>query len=123
MCCARSGGGTIRLREELAHEANRGLGAAQAWLEPVHAQHPSVSYADLFTLAGAVAIEAMGGPHIPWRSGRVDERDAAKVTPDGRLPEADKGKPEATAAGLRKTFGRMGAHLHARMHAVLAGCG
>ena len=68
-----------------------------------------MSYADLFTLAGAVAIEAMGGPRIPWRAGRVDECDDAKVPPDGRLPEADKGKPEATAAGLRATFGRMGA--------------
>jgi cytochrome c peroxidase len=62
-----------------------------------------------------VAIEAMGGPHIPWRSGRVDESDASKVTPDGRLPDADKGRPEATAAGLRATFGRMGARTHMRM--------
>jgi cytochrome c peroxidase len=110
----RSGGGTIRLREELAHGANKGLGAAQAWLAPVRARHPGVSHGDLFTLAGAVAIERMGGPHIPWRSGRVDESDdVAKVTPDGRLPDADKGRPEATAAGLRATFGRMGARVRA----------
>jgi cytochrome c peroxidase len=104
-----SGGGTIRFREELAHGANAGLDKAVAWLEPVHAKHPTLSYADLYTLSGAVAVEAMGGPAITWRAGRVDAMDPAAVTPDGRLPEADNGRPEATAAALRKTFGRMGA--------------
>lgn len=33
---------------------------------------PWISYGDLWTLAGATAIEAMGGPHIPWRPGRHD---------------------------------------------------
>jgi catalase (peroxidase I) len=30
------------------------------------------------------------------------------VTPDGRLPDADKGGPKATAVHLREVFGRMG---------------
>jgi len=30
-------------------------------LEPIKAKYPWISYADLWTLAGAVAIEAMGG--------------------------------------------------------------
>ena len=55
-----------------------------------------LTYADLYTLAGAEAISAMGGPKIPWRSGRVDSLEASDVTPDGRLPEADKGNPMAT---------------------------
>ncbi len=99
----------MRFKEELSHGANAGLDQAVAWLEPVHAKHPSVSYADLYTLSGAVAVEAMGGPAVTWRAGRVDAMDPKAVTPDGRLPDADKGKPEATAAALRATFGRMGA--------------
>jgi cytochrome c peroxidase len=34
--------------------------------------------------------------------------DPVAVTPDGRLPEADKGNPMATAKGLRDIFYRMG---------------
>jgi hypothetical protein len=48
------------------------------------------------------------GPKIPWRAGRVDAPDANAVTPDGRLPDADKGSPGKTAQGLRNTFYRMG---------------
>ena len=33
----------------------------------------------------------MGGPQIPFSYGRVDEMDPSAVTPDGRLPDADKG--------------------------------
>jgi cytochrome c peroxidase len=38
----------------------------------------------------------------------VDSLENSDVTPDGRLPEADKGNPMATAAGLRTVFNRMG---------------
>ena len=124
--------GTLRFKEELSHGANAGLDKAVAWLEPVEAKHPRVSFADLSTYAGAVAIEAMGGPYIPWRSGRVDTHDASAVTPDGRLPAADRGSPPRTAAGLRETFGRMGfgdreivalsgAHALGRCHAENSG--
>lgn len=53
----------------------------------------------------------MGGPTIPWSSGRVDAVDASAVTPDGRLPNADSGPPGADpsdAAHLRTIFNRMG---------------
>jgi cytochrome c peroxidase len=53
----------------------------------------------------------MGGPTIPWRSGRVDEMDPSAVTPDGRLPNADSGPPGAEksdADHLRAIFNRMG---------------
>lgn len=127
-----SGGGTIRFKEELAHGANAGLDKAVAWLEPVHAAHPQVSYADIYTYAGAIAVEEMGGPAVTWRAGRVDAMTPDAVTPDGRLPEADAGRPEATAAALRKTFGRMGfsdrelvalsgAHALGRCHAENSG--
>jgi hypothetical protein len=53
----------------------------------------------------------MGGPVIPWSSGRVDALDASAVTPDGRLPNADSGPPgsdPADAAHVRAIFNRMG---------------
>jgi catalase (peroxidase I) len=58
-----------------------------------------------------VAINTMGGPTIPWSSGRVDAIDASAVTPDGRLPNADSGPPGADpsdGAHLRFIFNRMG---------------
>lgn len=57
------------------------------------------------------SIRMMGGPTIPWSSGRVDELDKSAVTPDGRLPSADSGPPGADpsdAAHLRTIFYRMG---------------
>ena len=55
-----SQGGTIRFKEELAHEANPGLSEAVAKLEnKVKSKHKDISYADLYTLAGAVAVETM----------------------------------------------------------------
>jgi len=54
------------------------------------------------------AGRAHHSPLRGWRAGRVDARTPTAVTPDGRLPAADKGSPAATAAGLREVFGRMG---------------
>jgi len=104
-----SGGGTIRFKEELAHGGNAGLDKLVAKLEPVKSKFPSVSYADLYTLAGATAIEA-AGVTVPWKAGRVDAMTPDAVTPDGRLPAASKGNdPQKTAAALRKdVFYRMG---------------
>jgi len=104
-----SGGGTIRFKEELAHGGNAGLDKLVAKLEPVHEKFSAVSYADLYTLAGATAIEAAGVP-VPWKAGRVDAMTPDAVTPDGRLPDASKGNdPQKTAAALRMdVFYRMG---------------
>ncbi|KAK3279856.1 L-ascorbate peroxidase 1, cytosolic [Cymbomonas tetramitiformis] len=127
-----SGAGTIRFKEELAHGANAGLDTAVGWMEPIKAKHEALSYADLYTLAGAVAVEELGGPAVGWRAGRMDAIDPSEVTPDGRLPAADKGNPMATAQGLRDTFYRMGfndqeivalagAHALGRCHADASG--
>ncbi len=60
--------------------------------------------ADLWTLAGCVAIEsACPGPSIPWSPGREDKPDGSYCPPDGRLPDASLG-----AAHIRDVFGRMG---------------
>ena len=103
-----SRGGTIRFKEELAHGGNAGLAKAVKWLEPVKKAHPGASYADIFTLAGVVAIKEANGPIVGWSSGRVDE-PVSSVAPDGRLPNADMGSPSKTADHLRDgVFYRMG---------------
>ena len=38
-----------------------------------------MSYADLWTLAGVVAVEEMGGPTIPWKAGRTDSPSPTTV--------------------------------------------
>ena len=50
-----------RFNPEKQHQANAGLHLAQEFLEPVKKQFPWITYADLWTLAGAQAIEEMGG--------------------------------------------------------------
>jgi len=103
-----SDGGYIRFNPEAGYGANNGLGKARDWLESVKKKNPEITYADLYTLAGVVAIEAMHGPKITWRPGRVDAVDGSKGTPNGRLPDADKGNPKDTAQHVRDIFYRMG---------------
>jgi cytochrome c peroxidase len=97
-------GASMRFGPEKDWGANAGLHKARERLESVKAKHPNISYADLWTLAGVVAIKAMGGPDIPWKAGRVD---CTEVTcprlPDGLLPNATQGP-----AHLKDIFYRMG---------------
>jgi hypothetical protein len=102
-----SNGATMRFPQESDWGANAGLKIARDFLEPIKAKYPSLTYADLWTLAGATAIEEMGGPSIPWRGGRVDSQVPTTV-PDGRLPAADSGCVAADVGHLRAIFGRMG---------------
>lgn len=98
-----SSGCTIRFSPECNYGANAGLEAARKVLEPIKAKFPWITYADLYTLAGVVAIEEMGGPNVPWSPGRVDKPDGSHCPPDGRLPDAALG-----AAHIRSVFYRMG---------------
>lgn len=99
-----SNGATMRFAPEANWGANAGLAVPRDLLEPIKAKFPWISYADLWTLAGAVAIEEMGGPTIPWRPGRSDKEPANHVPlPDGRLPDGDKGSDH-----VRDIFYRMG---------------
>ncbi|KAK2735773.1 heme peroxidase [Myotisia sp. PD_48] len=97
-----SNGATMRFAPESDHGANAGLKHARDFLEPVKAKYPWISYSDLWTLAGACAIQEMQGPTIPWRPGRADA-DMSACTPDGRLPDASKEQNH-----IRAIFGRMG---------------
>jgi len=56
--------GSIRFEPEILHGANAGLAGAIALLEPVKEAFPDMSYADIFQMASARAIELAGGPKI-----------------------------------------------------------
>ncbi|KAF7936563.1 uncharacterized protein EAE97_007929 [Botrytis byssoidea] len=98
-----SNGAGMRYESEGGDPANAGLQHARVFLEPVKAKHPWITYADLWTLAGVVAIKEMGGPDIPWQGGRTDYVDDSKLPPRGRLPDAAQGSDH-----LRWIFYRMG---------------
>eukprot|EP00161_Ancyromonas_sigmoides_P012374 TRINITY_DN3151_c0_g1_i3.p2 TRINITY_DN3151_c0_g1~~TRINITY_DN3151_c0_g1_i3.p2 ORF type:complete len:211 (+),score=88.07 TRINITY_DN3151_c0_g1_i3:234-866(+) len=93
----------MRFNPEAGWGANAGLLAARDLLEKVKANHPEISYSDLWTLAGCVAIEEMGGPKITWRPGRSDAVSGDGGPPDGRLPDASRGQDH-----VRDIFYRMG---------------
>lgn len=98
-----SNGATMRYELEAKDSANAGLEHARKFLEPIKQKFPWITYADLWTFAGAVAVEALGGPHIDWKPGRVDYVDESNVPPNGRLPDGALGQDH-----LRNIFYRMG---------------
>ena len=56
--------GYVRCRySEGKYGCNAGLMVARDFLEPVKEKFPWISYSDLWTLAGATAIEELGGAH------------------------------------------------------------
>jgi len=110
-----SDGGTMRFCPESEHGANAGLGAARELLEPIYEKYgdAGITHADLYIFSGNVAIEAMGGPALPFRVGRSDASSSAtpeadpRFSPDGRLPDAD-GRDTTPAQHVRNIFYRMG---------------
>lgn len=98
-----SNGAGMRYESEGGDPANAGLQHARVFLEPVKAKYSWITYSDLWTLAGVVAIKEMGGPDIPWSAGRTDYVDDSKLPPRGRLPDAAQGTDH-----LRFIFYRMG---------------
>lgn len=103
--------GSIRFYPEIDHAANAGLTVALELLKQISDDHPGVSYADMFQLASATAIELAGGPHIPLRFGRKDAATEEDCVPEGRLPAAEgpfPAKEKTPAEHLRNVFYRMG---------------
>jgi len=133
-----SNGCTMRFKPEASDPENAGFEKAFATLDPIAEKHkPWLSHADLYALAGYVAIEEAGGPRIPFSYGRRDytHEEAVKVyganacpfgdgafSPHGsRLPAADLGRAANTSGkddkslsekptidAVRNTFTRMG---------------
>ena len=114
--------GSIRFEPEINHGANAGLAGAVKLLEPVKEAFPEVSYADIFQMASARAIELASGPKLGVKYGRVDASGPEQCSPEGNLPDAeagDNGKYGGTSGTkstedttpnghLRKVFYRMG---------------
>lgn len=103
--------GSIRFKPEITHGANNGLVNAVKLLEPIKAKYPQISYADLFQLASATAVELAGGPKMPMRYGRMDAAGPEDCAPEGNLPGAAAPFHDGSATPadhLRKIFYRMG---------------
>ncbi|KAI9009985.1 heme peroxidase [Phycomyces nitens] len=118
-----SDGATMRHKTEASDPANAGLDVARNVLEPIKQKHSWISYADLWTLGGCVAIEHMGGPHIEWTGGRRDKHTDADCPPVGRLPDAALGKDHVLAVfvhrmgfTVQETVALIGAHTVGRCH-------
>ncbi|GAA0139973.1 hypothetical protein LIER_01409 [Lithospermum erythrorhizon] len=91
--------GSIRFPVELANPANNGIKVALDFCDEVKNKHPTVTFADLYQLAGVVAVEVTGGPNIDFVPGRTDS-----TIPDAvRLPN-----PNGGSEHLRENFYRMG---------------
>jgi cytochrome c peroxidase len=126
-----SNGATMRFAHEAADVANKGLEHAREFLESIKAKHPWITYADLWTLAGVVSIEAMGGPKVPWRPGRSDKDEKTikheEIPPNGRLPDASKDHSHVRDVFYRMGFNDreivalMGAHSLGRCHTERSG--
>uniref|UniRef100_A0A2P2KPA2 L-ascorbate peroxidase n=1 Tax=Rhizophora mucronata TaxID=61149 RepID=A0A2P2KPA2_RHIMU len=97
--------GSLRFEIELKHAANAGLVNGLNLLKPIKDKYSGITYADLFQLASATAIEEAGGPIIPMKYGRVDVSEPSQCPEEGRLPAATPPKP---ADHLREVFYRMG---------------
>jgi cytochrome c peroxidase len=83
--------------------ANNGLEVGREFLYEFKEKYPWISRGDLWTLGGVVAVQEAGGPKIPWRPGRQNSNNKAKVPENGRLPDASK-----DGKYVRNLFGRMG---------------
>jgi len=59
-----SNGATLRFEPEISDPANAGLGIIRDLLHDVRKAHPEISCADLWTAAGAVSVEFLGGPEV-----------------------------------------------------------
>ncbi|KAK9162288.1 hypothetical protein Syun_003190 [Stephania yunnanensis] len=97
--------GSLRFEIELKHAANAGLVNALKLLQPIKDKYPGVTYADLFQLASATAVEEAGGPKLPMKYGRVDVSGPDMCPEEGKLPDAG---PPSPADHLRDVFYRMG---------------
>ncbi|KAL6767233.1 hypothetical protein ACKKBG_A39150 [Auxenochlorella protothecoides x Auxenochlorella symbiontica] len=114
---SRGGGAnaSIAVPLELARPGNGGRQPGLIVVEDLMALHPGLSMADAIQLAGAVAVEALGGPHIPIRLGR---RDIRVPPPSARLPTYDTCSSLGPGA-LLASFRRMG--LSVRQGVALCG--
>ena len=70
-----SQGGCLRFEPANSSDLDSNLSTARSFLEPIKKSYPSISYSDLWVLAGYVAIEQMGGIKMDFLAGRKDAED------------------------------------------------
>eukprot|EP00465_Bigelowiella_longifila_P007664 CAMPEP_0185263678 /NCGR_PEP_ID=MMETSP1359-20130426/15643_1 /TAXON_ID=552665 /ORGANISM="Bigelowiella longifila, Strain CCMP242" /LENGTH=321 /DNA_ID=CAMNT_0027851363 /DNA_START=34 /DNA_END=999 /DNA_ORIENTATION=+ len=122
-----SEGAGMRFATEAKDPANAGLDIARARLEPIKQKYPEISYSDLWSLAGTVAIESLGGPKMKWVGGRKDNVSEELGPPAGRLPDAARGADHLRAVFYRMGFSDQeivalsGAHVLGRCHTDRSG--
>ncbi|KAG5250853.1 L-ascorbate peroxidase [Salix suchowensis] len=116
----RRGGanGSLRFDIELKHAANAGLVNALNLIKPIKDKYSGVTFADLFQLASATAIEVTVAlswwPEIPMKYGRVDVSAPADCPEEGGFLLILKSSlvyscwPPKPADHLREVFYRMG---------------
>ena len=122
-----SNGSLMRYEPEASDPANAGLSIIHDMLHVVKKRNPNVTYADLWTLAGSLAIEFTHGPNVPHSFGRVDAPQGSKGPDNGRLPDAAQGKEHVRDVFTRMGFNEQdtvalcGAHTLGRCHIVRSG--
>lgn len=101
--------GTIRFEPEMSAPPNAGLKLAYNLLNKIKKAHPDVTWADLYQLGSAAAIEVAGGPKIDMLYGRSDLPEEQCGDTDG-LPAGNAPFPDSDgpAGHLRNVFYRMG---------------
>jgi len=81
----RGARGSLRLKNELARNENKGIDWAIEQIEDIKHEGNHItailSYADLIQLGGYAAVEYCGGPSMFFRMGRVDAESEADASP------------------------------------------
>jgi hypothetical protein len=94
----------VRYKAGGGDPTNAGLQHARAFLQPIKAQFPWITYSGLWTLAAVVAVKEIGEPEIEWKGGRTDFVDNSKLPPRGRLSDSAKGANHIRSISYRMGF-------------------